>query len=85
MKGRAELVSTVMRDRIASGPSAFDVAEVGHVISAGDGIVRASGVERAMLGEMLEFTHGLFGIALNLEEDRVGVVLLGDLGDFHTH
>jgi F-type H+/Na+-transporting ATPase subunit alpha len=78
MKGRADLASTVIRDRIGAGPSAFDVAEAGHVISAGDGIVRASGVERAMLGEMLEFTPGLFGIALNLEEDCVGVVLVGD-------
>jgi len=78
MKGRADLASTVVRDRIGAGPSAFDAAEAGRVISAGDGIVRATGVERAMLGEMLEFSSGLFGIALNLEQDCVGVVLLGD-------
>jgi hypothetical protein len=55
-----------------------DVAEVGTVISIGDGIARVHGVERAMAGEMLEFPHGVFGIALNLEEDSVGAVLLGD-------
>jgi F-type H+-transporting ATPase subunit alpha len=55
-----------------------EVAEVGSVISIGDGIARVHGIERAMAGEMLEFTHGVFGIALNLEEQSVGAVLLGD-------
>jgi F-type H+-transporting ATPase subunit alpha len=58
-----------------------DVAEVGSVISVGDGIARLHGVERAMAGEMLEFPHGVFGIALNLEEDSVGAVLLGHSTD----
>ena len=49
-----------------------------RVISIGDGIARVHGIERAMAGEMLEFPHGVFGIALNLEEDSVGAVLLGD-------
>jgi F-type H+-transporting ATPase subunit alpha len=53
------------------------VAEVGTVVSVGDGIARIHGVERAMVGEMLEFPNGLFGIALNLEEESVGAVLLG--------
>jgi len=51
--------------------------DVGRVISVGDGIAGVSGVRGGMLGEMLEFGGGLFGLALNLEEDRVGVVLLG--------
>jgi F-type H+/Na+-transporting ATPase subunit alpha len=51
---------------------------VGTVVSVGDGIARVEGVERVMAGEMLEFPHGVFGIALNLEEDGVGTVLLGD-------
>ena len=68
---RAELISTVIRDAIGSD-RADDVANVGCVISVGDGIARVSGVELAMLGEMLDFGDGLFGIALNLEEDRVG-------------
>jgi F-type H+-transporting ATPase subunit alpha len=74
---RAELISTVIRDAIGAEPGADDAANVGAVISVGDGIARVSGVALAMLGEMLDFGDGLFGIALNLEEDRVGVVLLG--------
>ena len=75
---RAEEISKIIRDQIGSFAVEVDVAEVGSVISVGDGIARVHGVERAMSGEMLEFTHGVFGIALNLEEDSVGVVLLGE-------
>ena len=75
---RAEEISKIIRDQIGSYAVEVDVAEVGSVISIGDGIARVHGVERAMAGEMLEFPHGVFGIALNLEEDSVGAVLLGD-------
>jgi F-type H+-transporting ATPase subunit alpha len=75
---RAEEISKIIRDQIGSYAVEVDVAEVGTVISIGDGIARVHGVERTMAGEMLEFPGGLFGIALNLEEDSVGVVLLGD-------
>ena len=75
---RAEEISKIIRDQIGSFAVEVDVAEVGSVISVGDGIARVHGVERAMSGEMLEFTHGVFGIALNLEEDSVGAVLLGE-------
>jgi len=75
---RAEEISKIIRDQIGSYAVAVDVAEVGTVISIGDGIARVHGVERAMAGEMIEFPHGVFGIALNLEEDSVGTVLLGD-------
>ncbi|MBI3048886.1 MAG: F0F1 ATP synthase subunit alpha [Acidobacteria bacterium] len=75
---RAEEISKIIRDRIGSYAVEVDVAEVGTVIAIGDGIARLHGVERAMAGEMLEFPHGVFGIALNLEEDSVGTVLLGD-------
>jgi F-type H+-transporting ATPase subunit alpha len=75
---RAEDISKIIRDQIGSYAVQVDVAEVGSVISLGDGIARVHGVERAMAGEMLEFPHGVFGIALNLEEDSVGAVLLGD-------
>src|SRR5215510_11921966 len=75
---RAEEISKIIRDQIGSHAVQVDVAEVGSVISLGDGIARVHGVERAMAGEMLEFEHGVFGIALNLEEDSVGAVLLGD-------
>src|SRR5207302_1457136 len=63
---------------IGSFTATVDVAEVGTVIAIGDGISRVHGIERAMAGEMLEFPHGVFGIALNLEEESVGAVLLGE-------
>jgi F-type H+/Na+-transporting ATPase subunit alpha len=75
---RAEEISKIIRDQIGSYAVEVDVAEVGTVISIGDGIARVHGVERAMAGEMIEFPRGVFGIALNLEEDSVGTVLLGD-------
>src|SRR5215475_8527193 len=74
---RAEEISKIIRDQIGGYSVEVDVAEVGSVISIGDGIARVHGVERAMAGEMIEFPHGVFGIALNLEEDSVGAVLLG--------
>ena len=75
---RADEISKIIREQIGSYAVDVDVAEVGTVISVGDGIARVHGVERAMSTEMLEFPHGVFGIALNLEEESVGVVLLGD-------
>src|SRR5215212_9777939 len=75
---RAEEISKLIRDQIGSFAVEVDVAEVGSVISIGDGIARVHGLERAMAGEMIEFPRGVFGIALNLEEDSVGTVLLGD-------
>ena len=56
----------------------MSVDEVGAVISVGDGIARIHGLEKAMSGEMLAFPHDMFGIALNLEEEQVGAVLLGE-------
>src|SRR6187399_2409790 len=75
---KAEEISKVIREQIGSFAVEVDVAEVGSVVSLGDGIARVHGVERAMSGEMLEFPHGVYGIALNLEEDGVGAVLLGE-------
>jgi F-type H+-transporting ATPase subunit alpha len=75
---RAEEISKFIRDQIGSYAVDVDVAEVGTVASVGDGIARVHGIERAMAGEMLEFPHGVFGIALNLEEESVGAVLLGE-------
>jgi F-type H+/Na+-transporting ATPase subunit alpha len=81
MQIKAEDISKIIRDQIGNYTVDVDVAEVGTVISCGDGIARIHGVERAMAGEMLEFPNGLFGIALNLEEDTVGSVLLGQSSD----
>jgi F-type H+/Na+-transporting ATPase subunit alpha len=75
---KAEEISKIIRDQIGSFAVDVDVAEVGSIISIGDGIARVHGVENAMAGEMLEFPHGVFGIALNLEEDSVGAVILGE-------
>jgi F-type H+/Na+-transporting ATPase subunit alpha len=75
---KAEEISRIIRDQIGSYAVDVDVAEVGTIISVGDGIARVHGVEKTMAGEMLEFPHGVFGIALNLEEESVGAVLLGD-------
>jgi F-type H+-transporting ATPase subunit alpha len=77
MQIKAEEISKIIRDQIGNFNINVDVAEVGTVISVGDGIARIHGVERAMAGEMLEFPNGLYGIALNLEEESVGAVLLG--------
>jgi F-type H+-transporting ATPase subunit alpha len=74
---RADEISKIIREQLGSHSVDVDVAEVGSVISIGDGIARVHGVQRAMAGEMLEFPEGLFGIALNLEEESVGAVLLG--------
>src|ERR671926_925168 len=78
MEIKADEISKIIREQIGSYAVEVDVAEVGSVVSLGDGIARVHGVERAMAGEMLEFPHGVFGIALNLEEDAVGTVLLGE-------
>ena len=75
---QAELSSTIIRQKIGAQSAAVDDDGIGNVVSVGDGIARVSGVQRAMAGEMLEFGNGLFGIALNLERDFVGVVLLGE-------
>jgi F-type H+-transporting ATPase subunit alpha len=78
MQIKSDDISKIIREQIGSYAVEVDVAEVGSVVSLGDGIARVHGVERAMAGEMLEFPHGVFGIALNLEEDGVGTVLLGE-------
>src|SRR6202011_3823998 len=75
---KAEEISKIIREQIGSYAVDVDVAEEGSVISLGDGIARVHGVENAMAGEMLEFPHEVFGIALNIEEQSVGVVLLGE-------
>src|SRR5947208_10923675 len=75
---KADEISKIIRDQIGSYAVDVDVAEGGRIISIGDGIARVHGVENAMAGEMLEFPHGVYGIALNLEEESVGAVLLGE-------
>jgi len=75
---KAEEISQIIRQQLASYEATIDVAEVGTVIEVGDGIARIYGLERCMAMEMLEFPYGVMGMALNLEEDNVGAVLLGE-------
>ena len=71
-------ISQLIRERIKNYDTAIEVAEVGSVISLGDGIARLHGLERVMAGELVQFPGGIAGIAMNLEEDQVGAVILGD-------
>src|SRR6267378_3578738 len=75
---QADEIARVLRGEIEHYEKAVNVSETGSVISVGDGIARIYGLENVMAGEMVEFPHGVTGIALNLEEDNVGVVLLGE-------
>ena len=75
---KADEITKLIREQIENYQQTLAVEEVGSVISVGDGIARIHGLDKCMAGEMIEFPHGVFGIALNLEEDQVGTVLLGE-------
>ncbi|WMT40706.1 F0F1 ATP synthase subunit alpha [Paenibacillus sp. D2_2] len=77
MSIRPEEISTLIKSQIEQYKSEIEVAEVGTVIQVGDGIARIHGLENAMANELLEFENGVYGLALNLEESNVGVVILG--------
>ncbi len=77
MNLRPEEISSVIKDQIKRYASSLDVSDVGTVIQVADGIARVHGLENAMQGELLEFPGEVYGMVLNLEEDNVGVVLLG--------
>jgi len=79
MQIRAEEISQVIREQIKDYDKKVEVSETGTVLSVGDGIARIHGVEKAMAGELLEFPGGLLGMVLNLEEDSVGVAVMGDV------
>src|SRR5246127_4692376 len=75
---KADEITKLIREQIENYESRVAVDEVGTIISLGDGIARVYGLDKVMAGELLDFGHGVSGIAMNLEEDQVGVVLLGD-------
>ncbi|MBX6367936.1 MAG: F0F1 ATP synthase subunit alpha [Rhodospirillales bacterium] len=75
---RAAEISSILKQQIASFGTEADVAEVGTVLSVGDGIARVYGLDKVQAGEMVEFPNGMKGMALNLETDNVGVVIFGD-------
>jgi F-type H+-transporting ATPase subunit alpha len=78
MEIKADEISKIIQRQIEGFKSDIDIKEVGTVTSVGDGIAKIYGLERVMYNELLEFPHDLFGLALNLEEDSVGAVLLGE-------
>jgi F-type H+-transporting ATPase subunit alpha len=78
MEIRADEITRILREQLGGFTADIDVAEVGTVVSVGDGIARIHGLDRCMAGELLELPHGVMGMALNLEEDSVGAVLLGE-------
>src|SRR5512141_2189439 len=78
MQIRADEISKFLKEQIRDYQSGVVVTEIGTVISVGDGIARIHGLDKVMSGELLDFPHGVKGIALNLEEDNVGAVLFGE-------
>ncbi|GGN93339.1 F0F1 ATP synthase subunit alpha [Saccharibacillus kuerlensis] len=81
MSIRPDEISTLIKSQIEQYQNDIEVAEVGTVIQIGDGIARAHGLDNVMSGELLEFSNGIMGMALNLEEDNVGIVILGPYTD----
>jgi len=75
---KAEEITEIIRQQLSGIGKGVDVSEVGTVVSVGDGIARVYGLEKVMAGELVQFPHNIAGLALNLEEDNVGVVLLGE-------
>jgi F-type H+-transporting ATPase subunit alpha len=78
MQIRAAEISDVIREQIKDYEKQLEVRETGMVLSAGDGIARIYGLDKAEAGELIEFPHGVFGIVLNLEEDNVGAAIFGE-------
>ncbi len=78
MQIKADEISKIIREQIKDYQTGMVVSEVGTVLAVGDGIARIHGLDKVMAGELLDFPHGVKGIALNLEEDNVGAVLFGE-------
>ena len=78
MKFKADEIASVLQSEIQQYQSHIDVREVGRVLEVGDGIARVYGLSGVMAGEMVEFPNGITGLAINLEENSVGVIILGD-------
>src|SRR5687767_3405645 len=78
MEIRADEISRIIREQIKDYGKKVTVAETGTVLSVGDGIARVYGLEGALAGELVEFANGVAGLVLNLEEDNVGIAIMGD-------
>ena len=83
MNLRPEEISSVIKEQIQKYSTGFEVSDVGTVFQVADGIARIHGLEKAMQGELLEFPNEIYGMVLNLEEDNVGAVLLGDTSNIN--
>ena len=83
MSIRPEEISSILKQQIENYQADVDVSQVGTVITVGDGICRIYGLNNAMAGELLEFENGVMGLAMNLEEDNIGCVILGQFTDIH--
>src|SRR5260221_5370768 len=81
MQIKADEITQLIRQQIENYETKIAVDEVGTVITLGDGIARIHGLDKVMAGELLQFPHNIAGIAMNLGEDQVGSVLLGDYTD----
>lgn len=81
MEIKTDSIAELLKEQIAKFDLTIDVAEVGEVIEVGDGIARVSGLENVLASELVELPNGVFGMALNLEEDNVGLVLFGESRD----
>ena len=81
MEIRAAEITQVIKEQIGKYEKEVDISEVGRVLSVGDGIARIYGLQNVMANELIEFSHGIMGMVLNLEEDNVGAAILGE--DFH--
>src|SRR5271163_4308165 len=75
---KADEITQLLKEQIANYDAKIRVDEVGTITSLGDGIARVHGLDKVMAGELLSFPHGIAGLAMSLEEDQVGAVLLGD-------
>src|ERR1700691_2246878 len=80
-KIQANEITELLRQQIENYEQRIQVDEVGTVISLGDGIARVHGLDKVMAGELIEFPHGIAGLAMNLDESEVGAVILGDFSE----
>ena len=78
MEIKTEEITSLLKQQLQKYQVELDVSEVGEVLMVGDGVARVSGLENVMSAELVELPNGVFGMALNLEEDNVGLVLFGD-------
>src|SRR6195952_637827 len=78
---QANEITELLRRQIENSAQGVQVDEVGTIVTLGDGIARVHGLDKVMAGELIEFPHGVSGLAMNLDEDQVGAVLLGDFAE----